>query len=77
MEEEEISDLVWLGRRLDNTLFFINKEAPHLSGKFSIIISDLFVPLIDSNITEEEEDYFFEYIDSILDDLEREFDISF
>ena len=70
--EEKISDLVWLGRRLDNMLSLMHRKEPHLVTPFINMIKTYFVPLIlNDYLTEEEEDHLFESTDRLLDKLEE------
>jgi hypothetical protein len=71
LREEEISDLVYLGRRLDKVLKHLIEFNSEYKDIFLKYIDDYFIPIIEGNISEEEEDYFFEEIDIIVDELEE------
>ena len=71
LKEEEISDLVYLGRRLDKVLKHLIEFNSEYKDIFLKYIDDYFIPIIEGNISEEEEDYFFEEIDIIVDELEE------
>lgn len=71
LREEEISDLVYLGRRLDKVLKYLTEFNSEYKDIFLKYIDDYFIPIIEGNISEEEEDYFFEEIDIIVDELEE------
>jgi beta-galactosidase beta subunit len=73
LREEEISDLVWLGKRIDKSLSFIIKEVPEMEQSFVNFINEYFIPLIEGKYNINEEDYFFEKMDEILDKLEEKF----
>ena len=70
-QQEEISDLVYLGRRLDRVLEYLLKTNSELKVDFLKYVEDYFIPIIEGNITQEEEDYFFDEMDSIVDELEE------
>jgi len=71
LREEEISDLVYLGRRLDKVLKYLIDSKSELKDNFLKYIDDYFLPIINGNITQEEEDYFFEEMDGAVDELEE------
>jgi hypothetical protein len=71
LKEEEISDLVYLGRRLDKVLAYLIKTDSSLKQSFLDYTNNYFIPIIDGNITQEEEDYFFDEMNSTVDELEE------
>jgi hypothetical protein len=71
LREEEISDLVYLGKRLDKVLKYLIDSKLELKDNFLKYINDYFLPIINGNITQEEEDYFFEEMDGAVDELEE------
>lgn len=71
LREEEISDLVYLGRRLDRVLDYLIKTESQLADEFLKYTEIYFIPIINGNITQEEEDYFFDEMDTIVDELEE------
>ena len=71
LKEEEISDLVYLGRRLDKVLKYLTESNSEFKDAFLKYVDDYFLPIINSNITQEEEDYFFEEMDIVIDELEK------
>lgn len=71
LREEEISDLVYLGRRLDRVLEYLIKTESQLADEFLKYTEIYFIPIINGNITQEEEDYFFDEMDTIVDELEE------
>ena len=70
LKEEEISDLVYLGRRLDKVLKYLTESNSEFKDAFLKYVDDYFLPIINSNITQEE-DYFFEEMDIVVDELEK------
>ena len=72
--EEEASDLVYLGRRIDRALAYVRTNEPDLIKPFYSIIETPFIDILDGNLDIEREDYLFDYIDELLDDLEETFD---
>jgi hypothetical protein len=77
LREEEVSDLVYLGKRLDKVLNFLIRTDSKLKDKFLEYTNDYFLPIINGNITQEEEDYFFEELDNAVDELEEIFSQTF
>lgn len=73
-EEEKTSDLIYLGRRIDNSLTYIKNNEPDLIKLFYNSIEIPFIDILDGYLDIEREDYIFDYIDGLLDDLENEFD---
>ena len=71
LKEEEISDLVYLGRRLDKVLKYLTESNSEFKDAFLKYVDDYFLPIINSNITQEEEYYFFEEMDIVIDELEK------
>lgn len=71
LKEEEISDLVYLGRRLDRVLKYLIENKSELKNDFLEYVNMYFIPIIDGDITQEEEDYFFDEMDSAVDELEE------
>jgi hypothetical protein len=75
--EKEISELVWLGRRLDKALPYIKKHQPDLTKNFLNLVKETFERIILEDLTIEKEDYLFENIDEALDYLEESFNTIF
>jgi hypothetical protein len=73
LREDEISDLVYLGRRLDKVLKYLTESKSELKDNFLEYINNYFLPIINGNITQEEEDYLFEEMDSAIDEFEEIF----
>jgi hypothetical protein len=73
LREEEISDLIYLGRRLDKVLAYLIKEKSEFKDDFLKYVDIYFLPIIEGNINQEEEDYFFEEMDNAIDELEEIF----
>jgi hypothetical protein len=71
LKEEEISDLIYLGRRLDKVLKYLTESSSEFKNAFLKYTNDYFIPIINGNITQEEEDYFFEEMDTVVDELEK------
>jgi len=71
--EEEVSDLVYLGKRLDNALLYIQSNEPDLVKMFYSNVEIPFIDVLDGTLDIEQEDYLFDYLDGILDDLENTF----
>jgi hypothetical protein len=71
--EEEISDLAYLGRRIDNALTYIKNNEPDLINIFYNTIESPFIDILEGSLGMEKEEYLFDYIDGLLDDLEETF----
>jgi len=71
LKEEEISDLVYLGKRLDKVLKYLTESNSEFKDAFLKYVDDYFLPIINGNIIQEEEDYFFEEMDIVVDELEK------
>ncbi len=72
--EEEISDLVYLGRRIDNALIYVKNNESDLINLFYNTIESPFIDILEGSLDMEKEEYLFDYIDGLLDDLEETFD---
>jgi len=77
LREEEVSDLVYLGKRLDKVLKYLIESKSEFKDNFLEYINNYFLPIINGDITQEEEDYFFEEMDNIIDELEEIFSQTF
>ena len=74
LKEENKSDLVYLGRRIDNALAYVRTNEPDLTKSFYVTIESPFIEILEGKLDLEREDYIFDYIDELLDDLENELD---
>jgi hypothetical protein len=75
--ENETSELVWLGKRLDKALPYIKKHQPNLVDNFLELVQRTFERIILEDLTLEKEDYLFEILDEALDYLEESFNTIF
>ena len=75
--ENNISDLVYLGRRIDKALSHIKKYEPELELEFIQAVNNTFYRILSESLYQEEEDYLFEILDEVLDYLENSFDTVF
>ena len=73
LREEEDSDLMWLGKRIDYIREYIKDKEPDLEEQFKKFVDEYFIPIIQSDLSIEEEDYLFELVDSILEDFEEKY----
>lgn len=76
-QKEEISDLRWLGKRMDNLYNYIQQKHPDLVKDFLETIGNFFEQIILIDLDEDEEDYLFETIDSEIDKFEEIFKATF
>jgi hypothetical protein len=73
--KEEISDFVYLGKRIDKALKYVKTNKPDLIKWFKEYVETLYQDIMSGGLELEEEDYIFDYLDSLLDDLEKQFNI--
>ena len=69
--KEEISELRWLGKRLDNLYTHIQQKHPDMVEGFLETIGNLFENIVVNDLTQDEEDYLFEIIDNEIDEFEK------
>jgi hypothetical protein len=77
LENDNISDLVYLGRRIDKSLNYIKENEPDFVEDFIESVNNTFVRIILEHLDQEEEDYLFEVLDEILDYLEDSYNTIF
>jgi hypothetical protein len=77
LENDNISDLVYLGRRIDKSLNYIKENEPDFVEDFIESVNNTFVRIILEHLDQEEEDYLFEVLDEILDYLEYSYNTIF
>jgi len=76
-QKEEISDLRWLGRRMDNLYNHIQQKHPDMVGGFLETVGNLFESIISNDLNQDEEDYLFELVDNEIDEFEKIYKITF
>jgi len=72
---EENSDLIYLGKRIDNALKYIQDNKTNLIDWFHQYVETPYQEIVSGELDLEEEDYTFDYLDSLLDDLEEKYNI--
>lgn len=72
---EESSDFVYLGKRIDKALDYIQNNKTDLLDWFNQYVEIPYQDIMSGELELEEEDYTFDYLDSLLDDLETKFNI--
>jgi tetratricopeptide (TPR) repeat protein len=75
--KEENSDFTYLGKRIDKALNYVQTNKPGLIEWFKEYIETPYLNIIYGELELEEEDYTFDYLDSLLDDIEEKFNIIF
>jgi hypothetical protein len=74
---EESSDFVYLGKRIDKALDYIQNSKTNLLDWFKQYVEIPYQDIMSGELDLEEEDYTFDYLDSLLDDLEKKFNVIF
>jgi hypothetical protein len=74
---EETSDFVYLGKRIDKALDYIQNDKTNLLNWFNNYVEFPYQDIMSGELEIEEEDYIFDYLDSLLDDLEEKFNTIF
>lgn len=77
LKEENLSDLVYLGRRIDNSLKYIKENESDLVKLFYQVVETPFIEILQGELDLEKEDYIFDHIDALMDDLEEQFNTIF
>lgn len=77
LREENQSDFSYLGKRIDNALKYIKENEPDLVDWFKQNIEEPFLEITFGNLEIEEEDYIFDNLDILIDDLEEQFNTIF
>ncbi len=77
LSEENQSDLIYLGKRVDNALKYIKSNEPNLVDWFNVNIGTLFLDITFGNLEIEQEDYIFDHLDILIDNLEKQFNTVF
>ena len=73
--KEENSDFIYLGKRIDKALNYIQTNKPNLLEWFKEYIETPYISIVYGELELEEEDYTFDYLDSLLDDIEKKYNI--
>jgi hypothetical protein len=69
-ETEELSDLVWIGRRMDIVLKFLRDNQSSFEQEFIELADEYFVPLIVEYNDIELEDILLSEMDAIIDEFD-------
>ena len=72
-ETEELSDLVWIGRRMDIVLKFLRDNQSSFEQEFIELADEYFVPLIVEYNDIELEDILLSEMDAIIDEFDDMF----
>jgi len=72
-ETEELSDLVWVGRRMDIVLKFLRDNQSSFEQEFIELADEYFVPLIVEYNDIELEDILLSEMDAIIDEFDDMF----
>lgn len=75
--KEENSDFIYLGKRIDKALNYIQHNELGLVEWFKQYVEIPYQDIVFGELDLEEEDYIFSYLDSLLDDMEEKFNIIF
>lgn len=77
LKEENQSDFNYLGKRIDNVLEYIKSNEPDFIDWFIQNIGDPFLDITFGNLEIEQEDYIFDHLDILIDNLEEQFNTIF
>ena len=65
----ENNDYLWLASKVSKSLEFLNKTDPNLYNQFKKYIDEYFTPILEGKLSVDEEDQYFDIVDSLLDEL--------
>jgi hypothetical protein len=70
---ENLSDYEWLASRVKKALSYLENNFPNSYGKLKEYVEIYFIPILKGEMNLDEEDEYFDMMDSILDELEKEY----
>ena len=70
---ENLSDYEWLASRVKKALSYLENNFPNSYDKLKEYVEIYFIPILKGEMNLDEEDEYFGIMDSILDELEKEY----
>jgi hypothetical protein len=70
---ENLSDYEWLASRDKKALLYLENNFPNSYDKLKEYVEIYFIPILKGEMNLDEEDEYFDMMDSILDELEKEY----
>ena len=70
---ENLSDNIWLASRIKKALIYLEKNYPNSYNELNKYVNMYFIPILQGGLDINEEDKYFDLMDSILDELEQEY----
>ncbi len=70
---ENLSDYEWLASRVKKALLYLENNFPNSYDKLKEYVEIYFIPILKGEMNLDEEDEYFDMMDSILDELEKEY----
>jgi hypothetical protein len=68
-----LSDYEWLASRVKKALSYLENNFPNSYDKLKEYVEIYFIPILKGEMNLDEEDEYFDMMDSILDELEKEY----
>jgi hypothetical protein len=65
----ENNDYLWLASKVSKSLKFLYNKDQHLYNQFKKYIDEYFNPILEGKLSIDEEDQYFDIVDSLLDEL--------
>jgi hypothetical protein len=70
---EDLSDYKWLASRVKKALTYLENNYPSSYDKLNEYVEIYLIPILQGDLDINEEDEYFDLMDSILDELEQEY----
>jgi hypothetical protein len=70
---ENLSDYEWLASRVKKALTYLENNYPNSYDKLNEYVKMYLIPILHGDLDINEEDEYFDIMDSILDELEQEY----
>jgi hypothetical protein len=70
---EDLSDYKWLASRIKKALAYLENNYPNSYNKLNEYVKIYLIPILQGDLDLNEEDEYFDIMDSILDELEQEY----
>jgi hypothetical protein len=70
---ENLSDYEWLASRVKKALTYLENNYPNSYNELNVYVKTYLVSILHGDLDVNEEDEYFDIMDSILDELEQEY----